>query len=244
MPLISPLSSLLCNPLTFYIFDPFLTSQLALRLLDSCLIYDHTLMHTHFWCPNNMFFFFLVKWSDAADYKVTSYNTGQHLAYSNIYLSIQAHHHYCQPFYGDLHGVQFTSYTKIYLSVSFLSVCLFTCLSLAHCSAAVHPLDVSILSVIALFAISSNVGFSHMQLLHHFCLLRILIMEINISIEYVCSPVSIPCVMYSCPSPVSLVDSVWISVRYHVVLMGWWVSCRVDLTLLSPAHSSCFFCCL
>ncbi len=50
------------------------------------------------------------------------------------------------------------------LSVFFLSVCLFTCLSLAHCSAAVHPLDVSILSVIALFAISSNVGFSHMQL--------------------------------------------------------------------------------
>lgn len=46
--------------------------------------------------------------------------------------------------------------------LSVLSVCLFTCLSLAHCSAAVHPLDVSILSVIALFVISSSsVGFSH-----------------------------------------------------------------------------------
>lgn len=44
---------------------------------------------------------------------------------------------------------------SVFVSVC-LSVCLFTCLSLAHCSAAAHPLDVSILSVIALFAISSK----------------------------------------------------------------------------------------
>lgn len=95
------------------------------------------------------------------------------------------------------------------LSVFFLSV--FTCLSLAHCSAAAHPLDVSILSVIALFAISSsNVGLTHT--VHHFCLLSILILEINISSQYVCSQFYMLCVMCSGFFLGTLVDSVWISV--------------------------------
>lgn len=174
-----------------------------------------------------------------ADIYVTSYRIEQHLwSYS-----MQTTHHYCQPFCGDFHGVVSNSpspYTKIYLFVCFLSVCLSLHLSVPcslQCSRASSGCKHSVCHCIVCHFIKCRI-LSHATM-HHFCLLCILIMEINISVKYVCSfRPSAWCVA------VHHKFSVWISVFNNTIevcsldgVMGELLSWSGAALL---AHSSCF----